>query len=154
DYPDPENFLFLLYGPESPLECECDGANNSNYANAAFDEVFRKIRILPPGPERDELIAEAVEQFRKDAVWLFAFYPKTTFLNNSWVHNNKRHGISKATLKYTRVDAEERARRQVKWNQPVTWPLYAGGALVAGLIAPGVVAYRRRQRATAHRDKE
>ncbi len=28
DYPDPENFLFLLYGPESPLVCDCDGANN------------------------------------------------------------------------------------------------------------------------------
>ncbi|MEM8561400.1 MAG: ABC transporter substrate-binding protein [Pseudomonadota bacterium] len=154
DYPDPENFLFLLYGPESPLECECDGANNSNYANEAFDEVFRKIRILPPGPERDKLVAEAVEHFRRDAVWLYAFYPKATFLNNSWVHNNKRHGISKATLKYTRIDADERARRQVDWNQPVKWPLYAGGALVAGLIAPGVVAYRRRQKATAHRDRD
>jgi hypothetical protein len=31
----------------------------------------------------------------------------------------------------------------------VTWPLYAGTAVVIALLLPGVVAYRRRQRATA-----
>ena len=151
DYPDPENFLFLLYGPESPLDCKCDGANNSNYASEIYDAAFTNIRVLPPGPERDELVALAVEQYRKDAVWLFAYYPKDIYLNNSWVYNNKRHGVSKATLKYTRVDAQERARKQIAWNQPVTWPLYAGALLLVSLLAPGVIAYRRRQKATARR---
>ena len=151
DYPDPENFLFLLYGPESPLDCKCDGANNSNYASEIYDAAFTNIRVLPPGPERDELVALAVEQYRKDAVWLFAYYPKDIYLNNSWVYNNKRHGVSKATLKYTRVDAQERARKQIAWNQPVTWPLYAGALLLFSLLAPGVIAYRRRQKATARR---
>ena len=149
DYPDPENFLFLLYGPESPLLCNCDGANNSNYASEEFDQAFRKIRLLPPGPERDEQVALAVEQYRRDAVWLFAYNPKDVYLNNSWVHNNKRHGVSKGTLKYTRVDPDLRARKQVEWNQPVTWPLYAGAGVLIALILPGVIAYRRRQKATA-----
>jgi ABC-type transport system substrate-binding protein len=149
DYPDPENFLFLLYGPESPLDCKCDGANNSNYASAIYDEAFRQIRMLPPGSKRDELVALTVEQYRKDAVWLFAYYPKDIYLNNSWVHNNKRHGVSKASLMYTRIDTQERARKQVEWNQPITWPLYAGTLLVLGLVLPGVIAYRRRQKATA-----
>ncbi len=149
DYPDPENFLFLLHGPESPLECACDGANNSNYANEEYDALFREMRVLPPGPERDELVARMVELYRRDAVWLYAFYPKEIYLNNSWVHNNKRHGISKATLKYTRVDADERERMQTLWNQPVTWPLYAAVVLLLSLLLPGIVAYRRRQNATA-----
>jgi ABC-type transport system substrate-binding protein len=148
DYPDPENFLFLLYGPESPLECDCDGANNANYASEEFDELFRKMRILQPGPERDELVARMVELYRRDAVWLYAFYPKEIFLNNSWVHNNKRHGISKATLKYTRIDEQEREAMQAQWNQPVTWPLYAGVCLLLALALPGIIAYRRRQKAT------
>ena len=151
DYPDPENFLFLLYGPESPLDCKCDGANNSNYASDAYDNAFRRIRMLPPGPERDKLVAEAVEQYRKDAVWLFAYYPKDIYLNNSWVYNNKRHGISKASLMYTRIDVDERERKQKEWNQPVTWPLYAAALVVLGLLLPGVIAYRRRQQATARR---
>jgi ABC-type oligopeptide transport system substrate-binding subunit len=154
DYPDPENFLFLLYGPESPLDCKCDGANNSNYASEAYDAAFRKIRMLPPGPERDELVAAAVELYRRDAVWLFAYYPKDIYLNNSWVYNNKRHGVSKASLMYTRIDAQERARKQVEWNQPITWPLYAGALLLLSLLLPGVIAYRRRQKATARVAKE
>jgi ABC-type transport system substrate-binding protein len=148
DYPDPENFLFLLYGPESPLICECDGANNSNYANEEYDDLFRQMRVLPPGPERDKLVARMVELYRRDAVWLYAYYPKEIYLNNSWVHNNKRHGISNATLKYTRVDSDERERERILRNQPVTWPLYAVWLLLAGLMLPGVVAYRRRQNAT------
>jgi oligopeptide transport system substrate-binding protein len=148
DYPDPENFLFLLYGPESPLECNCDGANNSNYTSEEYDDLFRKMRVLQPGPERDDLVARMVELYRRDAVWLYAFYPKEIFLNNSWVHNNKRHGISKATLKYTRVDEEEREAMRTLWNQPVTWPMYAAVLLLVSLALPGIIAYRRRQKAT------
>ncbi|MEM0954820.1 MAG: ABC transporter substrate-binding protein [Pseudomonadota bacterium] len=147
DYPDPENFLFLMYGPESPLVCNCDGANNSNYENPEFDKKFERMRVLEPGPVRDALIAELVEMWRRDAVWMNAFHPLEYYLNNEWVHNTKRHGISKGTLKYLRLDTDVRARRQAEWNEPVTWPLMAGATSVAALIFPGVVAYRRRQRA-------
>ncbi|MAC35534.1 MAG: peptide ABC transporter substrate-binding protein [Haliea sp.] len=149
DYPDPENFLFLLYSPESPLICECDGANNSSYERPEYDELFRRMRVLPPGPEREALVARMVEMYREDAVWLYAYYPKDIYLNNPWVHNNKRHGISKNTLKYVRIDDAMRQQKRVAWNQPVTWPLYAGGGLVVALLLPGVLAYRRRLRATA-----
>jgi len=154
DYPDPENFLFLLYGPESPLVCECDGANNSNYASEEYDELFRQMRVMRPGPARDELVARMVELYQRDAVWLYAFFPKEIFLNNSWVHNNKRHGISKATLKYTRVDEVQRTKMQRLWNQPITWPLYAGTLFLICLLLPGVIAYRRRQNATARQGEK
>ena len=65
--------------------------------------------------------------------------------------NTKRHGISKATLKYINVDDEMRQAKRAEWNQPVTWPLYAGALAVAGLVMPGVTAYRRRQNATARK---
>ncbi len=149
DYPDPENFLFLLYGPESPLECQCDGSNNSNFSHAEYDKLFRRVRVLPGGPERDQLVARMVDIYREEAVWLYAFYPKDIYLNNSWVYNTKRHGISKATLKYLRIDDEQREQMRYLWNQPVTWPLFAGALVLAGLVLPGVTAYRRRQRATA-----
>ncbi len=149
DYPDPENFLFLLFGPESPLICKCDGANNSNYESEEYDELFRAMRVLPAGDERETIVAQMVDLFRKDAVWLFAYYPKDIYLNNSWVHNNKRHGISKSTLKYVRIDDDLREQKRAEWNQPVTWPLYAAALLVVALLLPGVIAYRRRLTATA-----
>jgi oligopeptide transport system substrate-binding protein len=149
DYPDPENFLFLLNGPESPLVCDCDGSNNSNYESAEYDALFTQMRVLPLGPERAELVARMVELYRRDAVWLYSFFPKEIYLNNSWVHNTKRHGITKGTLKYVRLEPEVRRQNQLAWNQPTIWPLYAGGLLLAMVLLPGVNAYRRRQNATA-----
>jgi len=149
DYPDPENFLFLLYGPESPLVCACDGVNNGNYANDEYDALFERVRVMPRGEQRQALVARMVEMFRRDAVWLYAFYPKEIFLNNPWVHNTKRHGISKGTLKYVRLDTEMREELRSAWNRPVTWPLYAAGCVLVAMLLPGVVAYRRRQHATA-----
>lgn len=149
DYPDPENFLFLLFGPESPLICKCDGANNSNYENDEFDRLFRRMKTIRPGAERDELVAKLIEMYRRDAVWLYGWHPKEMYLNNEWVHNTKRHGISKGTLKYIRIDADLRAQKRAQWNNPVTWPLYAGAVLIVALFLPAVLAYRRRQNATA-----
>jgi ABC-type transport system substrate-binding protein len=154
DYPDPENFLFLLHSPESPLICECDGSNNSNFEHAEYDELFRKVRVTEPGPERDAMVARMVDIYREEAVWLYAFYPKDIYLANSWVSNTKRHGISKATLKYINIDDELREAKRAEWNNPVTWPLYAGALGLAALILPGVTAYRRRQNATARRSAE
>ena len=95
-----------------------------------------------------------VEIYREEAVWLYAYYPKDIYLANSWVSNTKRHGISKATLKYINIDDELREARRAEWNNPVTWPLYAGALGLAALILPGVTAYRRRQNATARRSAE
>ncbi len=149
DYPDPENFLFLLHSPESPLVCKCDGTNNANYASDDYDAAFRAMRVLPPGPRRDVEIAKMVKLYQDDAVWLYAYTPKEIYLNNAWVYNTKRHGIDSGTLKYIRLDPELRAQKQAEWNKPVTWPLYAGALLIIGMVVPGVSAYRRRQNATA-----
>ena len=37
DYPDPENFLFLLHGPQGKTKHQ--GENASNYANPEFDRL-------------------------------------------------------------------------------------------------------------------
>ena len=148
DYPDPENFLFLLYGPESPLSCNCDGANNSNYANDEYDDLFRKMRVMNPGPARDEIVAQMLEILRRDAVWLSGWHSLDYYLNNPWIYNTKRHGISKTALKYLRLDTEMRKRKQLEWNQPVVWPMGVLGVLVILLALPAVRAYRRRQNMT------
>jgi oligopeptide transport system substrate-binding protein len=151
DYPDPENFLFLLYGPESPLVCNCDGANNSSYENRHYDKLFRQMRAMEPGPHRDEVVAQMVEMWRRDAVWMQSFHPREFYLNNQWVYNTKRHGISKGTLKYIRLDETLREESQQAWNQPVVWPLIAGFSGVAALLLPGLTAYRRRQQSRVRR---
>lgn len=148
DYPDPENFLFLLFGPESPLVCNCDGANNSSYENPEFDAKFSEMRAMDEGPARDALIAELIEMWRRDNVWLFSYHPLEFYLNNRWVYNHKRHGISKRTLQYLRIDPEDRTAMQLAWNEPVIWPVVGGFAGFIALLFPAVRAYRRRQKMT------
>ncbi len=148
DYPDPENFLFLLYGPESPLSCKCDGANNSNYENEEYDKLFRLMRAMQAGPERDRIVAKMVDLARRDAVWLTAYHPLEYYLNNPWVYNTKRHGIDKNVLKYLRIDPKLRSQKQREWNKPVIWPIVLLLGFVILLFLPAVKEYRRRQNMT------
>lgn len=148
DYPDPENFLFLFFSPESPLVCQCDGANNSNYENPEFDRLFVKMRSMQSGPERDAVIARLVDMVRRDAVWMSSFHPREVFLNNPWVYNTKRSGISRRTLQYVRLDPSLREEKQIAWNRAVIWPLVGGLLLFIALLLPALRAYRRRQSTT------
>ena len=76
DYPDPENFLFLLYGPNGKVEAQ--GENAVNYANARFDTLFVAMRSMEDGPERQALIDEMVAILRHDSPWLWGFHPTAT----------------------------------------------------------------------------
>lgn len=47
DYPDPENFLFLLYGPNS--SAKEGGENIANYANFSYDKIFDEMKTMKNG---------------------------------------------------------------------------------------------------------
>ncbi|WP_263078400.1 ABC transporter substrate-binding protein [Endozoicomonas sp. Mp262] len=148
DYPDPENFLFLLHGPQSPILCQCDGNNPSNYNNPEFNQLFNQMKTMAPGSERDVIVSKMLAIVRQDSPWFTGYYPKEYYLNNQWVYNTKRHGISKATLKYLRIDKSLRKAKQKQWNQPSLIPLIASMSGFFLLLIPAVRAYRRRQRLT------
>lgn len=147
DYPDPENFLFLLYGPNGKVEHR--GENAANYANPAFDRLFEQMKNLPNGPQRQALIDRMVEMVQRDAPWVWGFYPKAFGLHHAWYRNTKPHLMANNTLKYRAVDGPLRERQQQAWNPPVLWPLgVLAGALVL-VTLPAVRTFRRRQRGTA-----
>lgn len=142
DYPDPENFLFLLYGPNSKVKF--GGENSVNYQNPEYDRLFEKMRNMDNGEERYQLIQQLQTLARHDAPWLFGFHPKNFALYHSWYKNLKPNLMANNQLKYTRIDAKERAQKRAEWNQPVFWPLWL---LIAGLVVlvlPAVKAYRRK----------
>ncbi len=148
DYPDPENFLFLLHGPQGPIACQCDGNNQANYNNEEYNQLFDRMKTMLPGPERDGIVAQMLDIVRQDTPWFTGTYPKEYYLNNQWVYNTKRHGISAATLKYIRIDNELRAEKQKEWNKPNIIPLMAGIGGFIVLFIPAITAYRRRQKLT------
>jgi ABC-type transport system substrate-binding protein len=147
DYPDPENFLFLLHGAQSRVKSQ--GENTSNYVNPAYDALFEQVRNMPNSAERQRLIQQMVAIVREDAPWMFGFHPKDFSLSHAWLANGKPNNMAGNTLKYLRVDAAKRAALRREWNQPVLWPgLLVLAFLVLGTV-PAIIGYRRRERMAA-----
>jgi ABC-type transport system substrate-binding protein len=146
DYPDPENFFFLLSGSEARLAS--GGENTSNYVNAEYDRLFAKMKDMDDTPQRAAIIRRMQRIVQEDAPWIFGFHPKAYTLAHAWLYNRKPHDVANNTLKYQRIDVADRARRRHEWNAPVLWPLAAIGLALAAIAVPAVTAYRRRERRT------
>lgn len=142
DYPDPENFFFLLYGPNAKVKSQ--GENAANYDNPEFNEFFDQMKNMPNGSERQAIIDRMVDIARRDAPWIWGFHPKGFSLYHAWYKNAKPNLMANNTLKYLRIDPELRALKQAEWNRPTLWPV---GGLIALLVLgtlPAVAVYRRR----------
>jgi ABC-type transport system substrate-binding protein len=147
DYPDPENFLFLLYGPNAKTVSQ--GENASNYRNADYDKLFVKMRAMPNGPERQAVIDQMVAIVRRDAPWLWGFHPTAYSLHHGWYGNAKPNLMARNTLKYKTIDAAMRARKRTEWNDPVVWPVVVGLVVLFLSAIPAYRTYVKRQRSTA-----
>lgn len=147
DYPDPENFLFLLYGPN--MKADKNGENAANYSNPEYDRLFNQMKYLDNGPERQKIIDRMVDILREDSPWLFGFFPKAFSLRHAWVAPGKPNVMANNTLKYRRIDPVLRERLRAEWNQPVLWPLALLLAALLAAILPAVLAWRQRERSAA-----
>jgi oligopeptide transport system substrate-binding protein len=147
DYPDPENFFFLLYGPEGKVRK--NGENASNYASPEFDRLFEQMKNMDNTPERLAIIRQMTALLQKDAPWVWGFHPKSYALGHAWLSNRKPNNIANNTLKYQRVDPVMRQRLRDEWNRPVLWPLFAMLAVLIAVVWPAYGMYRRRERGVA-----
>ena len=147
DYPDPENFLFLLYGPNGKVDAQ--GENAANYSSAEFDALFDQLKDMPNSAERLILIDQITEVLRRDSPWLFGFYPKSYSLHHQWYKNALPHLMANNTLKYKRVNGQEREHAQQDWNHPVTWPLWVLVAILVLSVLPAIKGFRDHERGRA-----
>ena len=143
DYPDPENFLFLLYGPQ--LKVGNDGENAANYKNPEYDQLFGQMKHMENSPERQQIIDRMVEILRQDAPWLWGYHPKDYGLYHAWYGNVKPNKLSHNNMKYWRVGASMREQKRREWNAPVVWPVLLGSGVFLISLIPAVTVYRRRE---------
>lgn len=146
DYPDPENFLFLFYGPQSRVK---SGENAANYQNPEYDRMFERMQVMANGPERQALIDQMVDLLRRDAPWVYMLYPKDYTLAHTWVYNRKPNKMANNGLKYQRIDPRLRETMRTVWNRPVVLPILVLVAVLALALLPALMSYRRRERASA-----
>lgn len=141
DYPDPENFLFLL--TSDMARSVNNGPNTANFQNPEFDRLFLEMETEPNGPARMETIARMRTILEEQRPWIELFHPEDYALFHGWMANVKPAGISNPTYKYRDIDPAHRNSRRVAWNVPVIWPAVVLGVLLVALIVPGVVTYFR-----------
>ena len=147
DYPDAENFLFLLYGPNA--KSKSDGENVSNYENAEFDKLYAQLKLLDDGPAKQEAIDKMMRIAQDDSPWAWGYFPYASGAYQSWVGNGKPAIMIRDMARYYKIDSAERVRKQAEWNHPVWWPLAAIAALLVAGLAVGLRSFRRRERMNA-----
>ena len=99
DYPDPENFLQLLYGPN-----EAPGENAANYHNAEYDSLYRIIAVTADSPERLKQVHRMKEIIAEDCPWIFDSHRIGEGLSYRWLLNAKPLVVSQGNFKYLRID--------------------------------------------------
>jgi len=143
DYPDPENFLFLLYGPNS--KAKFDGENAANFANPEFDQLFDRMKDLEDTPERAAMIARMIAIMQDEMPMLFGWSEEFGGAYHQWVGNGKPSNIIRDSLPYLRIDAPLRTSKIKEWNQAIWWPLAALPLLLLAVAWPAWQAWKRRQ---------
>ncbi|MDX2346427.1 MAG: ABC transporter substrate-binding protein [Legionella sp.] len=151
DYPDPENFMFLFYGPNA--RHPHGGENSSNYSNPEYDKLFLKMKNLPNNAERQVLINQMLEILRTDVPWIFGLHGKSIMLNQQWTSAMKSDSLVSDILKYISVDVPLRNQLRAAWNPPVWWPIGLFGLLCILFLLPFMHAYYKRQKSPALRIK-
>lgn len=143
DYHDPENFLFLFYGPN---RADLGGVNATSYERASYDRLFEQMKRMPHGAERDAVVAQMLAMLQEDIPCLWGYYPKRLILAHGWTKNNIPHGMASNVIHYVDIDTEARARARHTWNQPVWLPLWVlVSCLLLLLVAWGCRLYAARR---------
>ncbi len=98
DYPDGDNFMQLLYGPNSRQ------SNNACYQSPAFDRRYEKSRTIPDGPKRDRLYREMTRTMEMDTVWILADSRYRNVLLQPYVTGFRKHPVLHAEWLYIDLD--------------------------------------------------
>ncbi len=143
DYPDPENFLFLLYSANGKVKYH--GENASNYSNEKFDQLFNEIKNMPDGEARLQKIHEALVIIQDETPWIWGMHPIDFTLTHQWVEPTLPHPIANNTLKYQKINPALRAKLREEWNKPILWPFFALLIFLVVIFIPLFVTYWRRE---------
>jgi oligopeptide transport system substrate-binding protein len=142
DYPDPENFLQLLYGPNAP-----PNPNSSAFANPEYDRLYEKMKVMEDSPEREAAIHRMVEIVIEECPWIFNFHSPSYVLRHAWYKNGKAHSITGNYRKYTRIDPDlRRAYRQAENKPNFAILFYALVLLILAVTPAMIVKYVRRRK--------
>ncbi|CAG0960598.1 Heme-binding protein A [Burkholderiales bacterium] len=103
DYPDGDNFLQLLYGPNTGQ------SNNACARIPEFDELYKKSKSLPDTSERNRLYQQMMKSFEAHTPWRLGVSRYRNMLIQPRVLGYKKHPILHAEWLY--MDLEKKNGR-------------------------------------------
>jgi ABC-type transport system substrate-binding protein len=98
DYPDAQNFLQLLYGPNTDL------SNDARFKLPEYDRLYQAALKLPDSPERNKLYREMNRVLTAYAPWRFGVQRSFNHMINPWVRGYKKHPILYTSFKFLDID--------------------------------------------------
>ena len=98
DYPDAQNFLQLLYGPNTGQ------SNESEFKLAEYDKLYEKSIAVPDSPERNAIYREMDRLMLTYAPWRLGVHRIFNHLQYPWVKGYKKHPILYTNFKYLDID--------------------------------------------------
>ncbi len=106
DYPDPENFLQLLYGPN-----EAPGTNNANYKNREYDSLYTMLATNLDDSTKMHIIRRMKKIVADDCPWIPGTHRLAVGLRYNWVKNYIFSDISSGDYCYLSIDTALRNSR-------------------------------------------
>ncbi len=104
DYPDAENFMQLLYGPNA------GEANQARFNLPAFNKLFDQARELPDSPQRTKLFDRMTELVVAYAPWRLTINNIEDTFAHPWVRYYVPHPIREQGWMYIDVDLAAKAK--------------------------------------------
>jgi peptide/nickel transport system substrate-binding protein len=104
DYPDAENFMQNLYGPN------IGQSNDSRFKLPEFDRLYEQARKLPDSPERTRLFDRMTDLVVAYAPWKLTHHLLEDHVVQPWVIGYKPHPIRADIWKYLDIDLSRKPR--------------------------------------------
>ena len=144
DYPDPENFLFLLYGKNGKVKF--GGENASNYNSIKFDSLFKEMKNMENSPQREKIIKSMLDIIQNDSPWIWGFHPKSFSLSHKWVENTESNLMANNTLKYKKINNILRSEKINLWNKANFTLLYILLFAILIFIASVIIMIKKKDK--------
>lgn len=122
DYPDAQNMLQLLYGPNKP-----PSINSASYASDEYDRLYEEMSKLNDAvpEERDhklDLIKQMHEVLDRDVPWVLMEFRVIFALYHDWYLPSKPNPFAYTYLKFAYSNSEQRSEKAEEWTDSPFWP--------------------------------
>jgi len=101
DYPDAENVLQLLISKN-----HAPGPNSTFYGNKEFDKLFDKLKVLPNGPKKVELMKDMEQIIINELPWIMQYYSRNYILYHKRLKNYRHSDLIYNNFKYLRFEKQ------------------------------------------------